>query len=154
MSTVPELLPMCVRAMRDADLNAVMDVEVQAYVFPWTEPIFKDCIRVGYHCQILEIDERLEAYGVMSVGAGEAHVLNLCVRPESHGRGFARRLLGHLLELARADGVQSAFLEVRPSNARALQLYRMAGFCEVGMRRGYYPDRKGREDALVMGREL
>jgi ribosomal-protein-alanine N-acetyltransferase len=140
--------------MRYADLKAVIALEIRVYAFPWTETIFRDCIRVGYCCQVLESREHIEAYGIMSLGAGEAHILNLCVRPESQGRGFARRMLEYLLSLASADAVQTVFLEVRPSNLRALKLYRSAGFCEVGVRRDYYPNHGGREDALVMAKAL
>lgn len=154
MSAVAEIFPVRFRAMVDADLGAIMEVEVRAYSFPWTETIFRDCIRVGYRCRVLEIDGCVEAYGVMSIGGGEAHLLNLCVRPESQGRGLARSMLKHLLDLARSGGAHTIFLEVRPSNGRALKLYRLTEFCEIGVRRGYYPDHKGREDALVMAREL
>jgi len=154
MSAAPEFPLIGCRPMRHADLQAVVAIEIRAYAFPWTDAIFRDCIRAAYHCHVLELGERIDAYGIMSIGAGEAHVLNLCVRSESQGHGLARRMLEHLLELARARAVQTAFLEVRPSNLRALQLYRLAGFCEVGIRRGYYPDQAGREDALVMAKEL
>lgn len=154
MSAVRGILPAHFRAMNYADLKAVMAIEIRAYAFPWSETIFRDCIRIGYCCRLLEIQRRIEAYGVMSLGAGEAHVLNLCVRPESQGRRLARRMLEHLLETARADTVQTVFLEVRPSNGVAIQLYQSAGFCEVGRRRGYYPAVGGREDALVMAKEL
>lgn len=154
MSAVPEIAPALFRAMTTADIEAVMEIEVRAYEFPWTGSIFRDCLRVGYRCRILEHQGRIEAYAVMSFGAGEAHVLNLCVRPESQGRGLARRMLDHLLEQVRIGGVQTVFLEVRPSNGQALNLYRLAGFCEVGLRRDYYPHTVGREDALVMAKEL
>jgi ribosomal-protein-alanine N-acetyltransferase len=62
--------------------------------------------------------------------------------------------LEYLFDLARTHAVQVIFLEVRPSNLPALKLYRSAGFCEVGQRRDYYPAVKGREDALVMAKEL
>jgi ribosomal-protein-alanine N-acetyltransferase len=154
MSSIAEGLPMGMRSMRYTDLKAVMTIEGRAYEFPWTETIFRDCIRVGYHCQVLELQGRIEAYGIMSLGAGEAHILNLCVHPESQGQGLARRMLTHLLELARTKAVHTAFLEVRPSNVRALGLYQSSGFCEVAVRRGYYPGHWGREDALVMAKEL
>jgi len=137
------------------DLKEVLAIEKRAYEFPWTEGIFRDCIRVGYLCQILETPHGfIQAYGVMSVAVEEAHILNLCVRPELQGRGLARRMLDHLLGWARAEQIQTVFLEVRVSNARALQLYVSAGFCEVGLRLGYYPSTSGREDALVMAKEL
>lgn len=154
MSAVPKPLLIQFRAMRYADLPQVLAIETNAYPFPWTENIFRDCIRIGYRCRLLEVDGVIEAYGVLSVGVNEAHVLNLCVRVESQGRGLARRMLKHLLEVARVNRAQTIFLEVRPSNATALNLYRSMGFCEIGLRRGYYPNTKGREDALVMAMSL
>jgi ribosomal-protein-alanine N-acetyltransferase len=41
-------------------------------------------------------------------------------------------------------------LEVRASNVAARGLYCNAGFCEISLRRGYYPADNGREDAIVM----
>lgn len=154
MSAVPDSLGLRFRAMGYADLAEVMAIETRAYRFSWTEEVMRDCIRVGYHCRLLELDGRIEGYGILSVAAGEAHVLNLCIAPRVQGRGLAVRLLHHLLELAREGGARTLFLEVRPSNRRALRLYRGMGFCEVGVRRGYYPDEHRREDALVMAKEL
>lgn len=143
------------RRMLHADLREIVLIEKRAYDFAWTEGIFRDCIRVGYHCRVLEIPHgSIQAYGVMSAAAGEAHILNLCVRPELQGRGLSRQVLDHLLDLARDARVRTVFLEVRLSNIRAARLYASGGFCEIGVRLGYYPAVKGREDALVMAREL
>jgi ribosomal-protein-alanine N-acetyltransferase len=94
------------------------------------------------------------AYGVMSLGAGEAHILNLCVAEAYRCRGVGRRLLGSLIERAAAAGMADAFLEVRPSNTVAIRLYLALGFEQVGMRRGYYQAANGREDAAVLRRAL
>lgn len=143
------------RKMLYADLREILMIEKRAYDFCWTETTFRDCIRADYHCQVLEVPHSfIQAYGVMSTAAGEAHIFNLCVRPELQGRGLARRMLDHLLELAHTVQTQTVFLEVRTSNTAALQLYQAAGFCEIGIRHGYYPAAKGREDALVMAKEL
>ena len=154
MSAALDAVTWRVRPMTYADLQEVMRIEKRAYDFPWSKAIFRDCIRVGYCCRILEGPIWVEAYGIVSTGAGEAHLLNLCVRPEAQGRGLARQMLEHLLKQARAEEAKSIFLEVRPSNKRAIRLYESTGFCEVGVRPDYYPDKKGREDALVMAREL
>lgn len=143
------------RRMFFADLKEVLSIERRAYEFAWTEGIFRDCIRVGYQCRVLETPHGfIQAYGVMSAAVDEAHILNLCVRPELQGRGLARQLLDHLLELAKSLQARTVFLEVRPSNHCALRLYTNAGFCEVGIRRDYYPASKGREDGLVLAKEL
>lgn len=138
------------RGMREDDLDTVMEIEHLGYAQPWTRGIFSDCLRVGYLCQVLEIDGVVQAYGVMSSGGGEAHVLNLCVRRQSQRQGLGRLMLLQLVEAARRLHVDLVLLEVRPSNRSALALYESVGFSEVGVRRNYYPAKGGREDALIM----
>lgn len=142
------------RPLRDDDLDAVMEIELRAYPFPWTRGIFEDCLRAGYPAWVLVDGEAIEGYGVLSIAAGEAHVLNLCVDPRVQGRGHGRRLLHALLHLARGRGAQRLFLEVRPSNRGAIALYHAEGFNEIGRRPRYYPAHGGREDAIVMAMEL
>lgn len=140
--------------MQKADLKDVVSIENRAYPYPWSKGIFADCLRVGYHCRVMDISGFIGSYGIMSVAAQESHILNLCVRPEWRGHGLARRMLEHLLERAHSAGSQTMFLEVRPSNQQAIRLYQSSGFCEVGVRPAYYPGRSGREDALVMAKTL
>lgn len=154
MSAVLRPAAAALRGMVLADLPEVMAIETRAYDYPWTRAIFTDCLRVGYHCRVLEAAGGIAGYSVMSVGAGEAHVLNLCVDPRLQGQGHGRNLLGHMLRLARRQRADTALLEVRPSNEPALALYRRMAFCEVGVRRGYYPGPRGREDALILARDL
>ncbi|MFT4178126.1 MAG: ribosomal protein S18-alanine N-acetyltransferase [Thermomonas sp.] len=142
------------RPMRQADLDAVMDIEVRAYPFPWTRGIFRDCLQAGYPMWLQERDGGIAGYGVLSIAAGEAHVLNLCTAPGHEGQGLGRRMLHALLRIARGHGAQRVFLEVRPSNPRAIDLYERNGFNEIGRRPRYYPARDGREDAIVMAMEL
>lgn len=142
------------RPMREEDLEQVVAIEQLAYPFPWTRGIFQDCLRVGYCCWVLELRGAVGAYGVMSVAAGESHILNLCVHPDLQRQGLGSQMLAHLVTLARRRHADTALLEVRPSNRAALALYRAAGFNEVGMRRGYYPGLKGREDAIILALDL
>jgi [ribosomal protein S18]-alanine N-acetyltransferase len=142
------------RPMLDGDLGMVLAIERSAYSFPWTRAIFQDCLRVGYCCWVLERASEVVGYGVMSVAAGECHILNLCVDPSAQRAGLGRQILLHLLDIAHKHRADTAFLEVRPSNAAAKRLYLAAGFDEVGMRRNYYPAVNGREDAIIMARNL
>lgn len=153
MATAPRHLPVpesILRAMREDDIPDVVAAERDSYTFPWSEPVFRDCLRVGYLCRVLEVDARLAGYGILSVGAGEGHILNICVRPEHRCRGLGRRLVTGLFDLARAAGAEDLFLEVRPSNMTAIRLYQSLGLSQVGLRRGYYQAVNGREDAIVM----
>jgi ribosomal-protein-alanine N-acetyltransferase len=148
---VPEVV---IRPMLELDLPDVAAIEQKSYTFPWSESIFRDCLRVGYTCRALDLAGQIIGYGVMSLGAGEGHILNVCVRDEYRSVGFGRRLLENLLERAAAAGVTEAFLEVRPSNLAAIRLYQRLGFEQIGIRRGYYQAPDGREDAIVLKREL
>jgi [ribosomal protein S18]-alanine N-acetyltransferase len=154
MATAPELLAttpqVTIRTMLEPDVSPVVAIERAAYQFPWSEGIFRDCLRVGYVCRVACLDDEVVAYGVMSVGAGEAHILNLCVNAHFRCRGVGRQLLRYLVDRARAAGMGEAFLEVRPSNTAAIRLYQSLGFEQVGIRRGYYQAIGGREDAAVL----
>ena len=110
------------RPMAQADLPRVAALERESYIFPWSDQIFADCLRVGYHCLVVETAAGVTGYGVLSMGAGEAHVLNLCVAEEWRRRGVGRGLLLALLAPARDRGVREAFLEVRRRNRSAIAL--------------------------------
>lgn len=154
MSAVSQPGPVSLRALRESDLNAVMAIEVRGYPFPWTRGIFVDCLRAGYPGLAMERDGQLIGYGVLSIAADEAHVLNICIDPLAQSRGLGRQLLRALVQLAGNRGAQCVFLEVRPSNTPALALYHSEGFNEIGRRPRYYPAAQGREDAVVMAIEL
>jgi [ribosomal protein S18]-alanine N-acetyltransferase len=157
MATAPELLAtpeVVIRAMRGSDVADVVAIERASYQFPWSDGIFRDCLRVGYVCRVITVNRQVMAYGVMSLGAGEAHILNLCVAEGYRCRGVGRRLLTSLIERATTAGMADAFLEVRPSNTTAIRLYLALGFEQAGMRRGYYQAVNGREDAAVLRRAL
>jgi ribosomal-protein-alanine N-acetyltransferase len=147
----PQLL---IRDMGFDDVVAVAQLESRSYSFPWSEGIFRDCLRAGYYCCVAEIDDIVTGYAIMSTGAGEAHVLNICVAEEFRCRGIGSGLLEHLLEFARSLGVGDMFLEVRPSNTVAVRLYQSRGFTQIGVRRGYYQAIGGREDAVVLRKVL
>jgi [ribosomal protein S18]-alanine N-acetyltransferase len=142
------------RPMGDADVAEVLGIERASYQFPWTEGIFHDCLRVAYLCRVAVQAQRIVGYAVMSMGAGEAHILNLCVREDVRRGGVGRSLIRHLLAEAEHAGMSEVFLEVRPSNDIAMLLYQSMGFAQIGTRRGYYQAVGGREDANVLRLKL
>jgi ribosomal-protein-alanine N-acetyltransferase len=143
-----------VRAMCPGDLATVSAMEVASYEFPWSAGIFGDCLKAGHSCWVLTVDAVIVGYGILSVGAGEAHVLNLCIAPTRRSQGLGLHLLQRLIGVAGWNHAARIFLEVRPSNAHAIALYLSVGFHEIGRRPRYYPARDGREDAIVMAFDL
>ena len=141
--------------MTRADLPAVRGIEVSAYRFPWSEQVFRNCLQAGYTCRVAAEGDRVRGYGIVSLAAAEAHLLNLCVDPVEQGRGWGGWLLRRLFGIARIRRAERMFLEVRPSNRPAVRLYEGHGFVPVGTRRGYYPAAAGgREDARVYALSL
>jgi len=142
------------RPLAVSDLDAVMDIERCAYEYPWSPGIFRDCLRVGYCCWCYEIDGAIPGYGVMSVAAGESHILNLTVHPDLRRLGIGSKLMKHFLQLASRHQADTVLLEVRPSNTAAVRLYEKLGFNEIARRQNYYPAKTGREDALLLALSL
>lgn len=147
---------MRLRKMRKADLARILEIEAKNYTFPWSEEIFKDCFNVlSYSCWVCEDGEKkVIAYAILSIAVGEAHILNISVDPSAQGLGVGRKIMEHLIDIARKKA-ETMFLEVRPSNAKAQALYESLGFNEIGVRKGYYPaENNGREDAIMLALEL
>lgn len=147
------MLPL-VRPLGVDDLDALVGIETASYPYPWTRSIFRECLRVGYACFGVQLGEELLAYSIYNWGAGESHLLNLCVDPGARRNGYGTLLLEHSISHARSRGCTVMFLEVRPSNVDAERLYRQRGFRKVGMRPAYYESAQGREDAVIMRLDL
>lgn len=154
MKCAPDDVPLTLRPMTEQDLPMVMAIEVEAYPWPWTEGIMRDCLKGAYSCWVLEAEADLVGYAVCSMVLDEAHILNLCIRPQQQGRGLGRYLLQQMLHLFRRRQAMTVFLEVRRSNRVAQQLYQAIGFNQVGERFAYYPVDKGYEDGVVMAMTL
>lgn len=154
MSAEPKA-PCQVRRLMLSDLSQVLVIERAAYEFPWSEGIFRDCLRVGYQCFVAtNLSGDILGYSLLSVAAGEAHVLNLCVDPAQRRKGVASLLLHNMLRVAAQCNAESIMLEVRPSNKAAIALYYAEGFERIGVRKRYYPAAGGREDALLLSKLL
>jgi ribosomal-protein-alanine N-acetyltransferase len=145
---------MKMRPMCEPDLDAVANNESGAYSFPWSRGVFSDCLTAGNQCWVAEVDAEIVGHSVITAGAGEAHLLNVCVRSDRQGYGYGRTMVLHALGVARELGADALFLEVRPSNDIAARLYDSLGFREVGVRKNYYSAVLGHEDARVLVMDL
>ncbi len=150
----PSALAPVLRDMRQRDVDRVAAIERSAYEFPWSPGIFRDCLLAGYTGVVIEERAEVIAYSVMSVAAGEAHLLNLCVATTHRRKGFGRQLLDTMMQRAMAVGADRLHLEVRPSNDAALELYLHTGFERIGVRRRYYRAAGGSEDAVLLACSL
>jgi [ribosomal protein S18]-alanine N-acetyltransferase len=152
------------RPMQMYDLDTIMQIEPTIYTHPWTRGNFSDSLNSGYSAWVLEDTSlgktsEMIGYALMMRVLDEAHLLNLSIAKTQQKRGLGRYLLEHMLKIAKTHKATNMFLEVRPSNISAIALYENMGFCEISVRRGYYPadpkiSETGREDAILMGLAL
>jgi len=142
------------RPMQMDDLDTIMQIEPTIYSHPWTRGNFSDSLNSGYSAWVLEEKGELIGYALMMMVMDEAHLLNLSIAKAQQKRGLGRYLLEHMMKIAKNHKAANMFLEVRPSNLSAIALYENMGFCEMAVRRGYYPAQNGREDAVLMGLAL
>ena len=142
------------RLLTKNDIEEIMVVENQCYPFPWSKNIMQDCLNNDFIALAVMVKNKIAGYTVLSYGAQESHVLNLCVAPKYRGNQFGQLLLSEAFKIAKSKNVKDVYLEVRASNTLAIALYFDAGFNEIGCRKGYYPATIGREDAIVMGKSI
>jgi len=139
------------RPMLPSDLDRVMEIERDIYPFPWSPGNFSDALRAGYDAWMFEEGGDVVGYAVLTWMPDEVHLLNISVVRALHRQGLGRRMLAWLCADVRRRGAHAMLLEVRPSNTVARALYASVGFVQIGVRKGYYPDRDGqREDARVL----
>lgn len=154
MSAQPGNTTPIIRAMRSGDIDAVTGIEADSYDFPWGRGIFSDCLMAGYLGVVLDGGDEIVGYAIVSTAAAEGHILNLCVHADWQRLGYGRQMLDYILDYAWDNRIARLFLEVRPSNAAAICLYEGARFKRLGVRKSYYRANEGREDALVLVREM
>ncbi len=136
-------------------LDDVLRIENSAYAHPWTRGNFADSIKAGYQLLALMAGDTLIGYFVAMEGVEEVHLLNITVAPKFQGQGYGVLMLDALAVWARSRQAQWLWLEVRLSNARAMNVYERYGYRRVGERRNYYPAAQGqREHAVVMSLKL
>jgi [ribosomal protein S18]-alanine N-acetyltransferase len=142
-----------IRAMRPADLPQVMSIEHASYTMPWSEPTFRSLLRrADAELIVAAHGDEVAGYAAAWYVLDQAELGNVAVAEPWRRRGIGALLVDEALHRAGRRGVREVFLEVRPSNAAARQLYARFAFREVGRRTGYYS--RPVEDALVLRRML
>lgn len=137
------------RTLFRSDIPQILAIEKSVHVAPWTEETFTVCFQSGFTGWVVEIDQKIIGFIIVSLTLDECHVLNICVAQPWQRQGWGRKLLERVLQEARQHGLAMAYLEVRRSNTRAISLYQKMQFQQIGERKGYYPTVAGDEDALV-----
>lgn len=148
-------LDLPIRLMQVCDVDEVYAIELASHITPWNKDILRDCVLVGYDCQVFELNNAGNAYIagflIARKGSSRCHILNFCMRQDHQLQGYGRLFLSHYLsDLKHSPAIQSVYLEVRVSNAIAIHLYKTLGFISIGTKKDYYKDSNGTEDAVCL----
>lgn len=148
----PEGGSVVIRRAEFADLEHIYECETTCFEQSWTYVMLYDDIIENPNTVylVVELDGDIIGYGGMWIVMDEAHITNVCIRPEFRQRGYAKHLMDALSEASRRNGAKAMTLEVRVSNKAALRLYKRCGFSIQGLRKKYY---QNSEDAYVMWTE-
>lgn len=142
------------RDMVPGDLDGVMAIEEASFPTPWSRGMFGEDLGRPFSRPFVAEGPSGEilGYAVCWNVAGESHLLNIAVHPESRGRGIGRALVQECIRRGARAGSGLIHLEVRAGNEEAQALYRKLGFEFMGIRKKYYTDTG--EDALLLSREI
>jgi [ribosomal protein S18]-alanine N-acetyltransferase len=138
-----------IRPATPDDVAAVAALEAKVFPDPWPAHLYAQEAGQSLRFQRVVYDEsgHLASYLFACWQADELHVLKVATHPFYQGIGLATTLLRETAAEAERGSGRGIVLEVRPSNHRAVQLYRHLGYRVIGRRPRYYSDG---EDALVM----
>ncbi len=138
------------RPMTPTDIDAVLCMEHAIQAYPWSRGNFSDALEQGYVCCVEQQGADIRGYAVLMPLPDEAELLTIGVAAAHQQQGIGKMILHEMLNMAKAAQLQRVFLEVRPANLAAIALYQCSGFRQVGMRKDYYKNTNGNEDAMVM----
>ena len=147
-------LKFLIRDMVPGDLDGVMAIELASFPTPWSRGMFSEDLDRPFSRPFVAAGPSGEVLGFVVCWnvAGESHLLNIAVHPESRGRGVGRALVRECIRRGARAGSARVHLEVRAGNEEAQALYRSCGFVFQGIRKRYYTDTG--EDALLLSREI
>lgn len=139
------------RPLTAAELPRLSELETCCFTPPWSDAqLLAYLSGKRYLCYGIWQAGRLNGFALLSTVLDEAELLQIGVRPDCRGQGLASELMHYVHEELQSCGVNRNMLEVRSSNEAARKLYVGLGYQEDGIRKGYYPTDRGREDAILM----
>lgn len=142
--------------MEVEDLPSVLAIERVSFPNPWHETTFRGEIQhrpISFPLVIVHsILNKVIGYIIYWQIGDEVQINNIAVHPDFRKMGIGEHVLRQVIEQVRFRGATFIALEVRPSNAGALHLYKKLGFKMLGVRKGYYSNPP--EDAFILGLHL
>lgn len=132
-----------------SDLDRIMEIEFASFSAPWSRQSYEELAPLDtIDIWVARESGRIVGYMLFQHIAEDMELHTIAVESRSQRKGIAALLIDYMVKKAHEYGTKKIFLQVRPSNDAARNLYLKKGFVPVGIRKGYYNDNG--EDALVM----
>ncbi len=143
-----------IRPFQKKDLETVYKMEKASFSDPWPREAFLEGLDGSFehYFIVAECDGRIAGYAAYYVDIGEARLTNIAVDKAFRRKSIAKSLLNHIFTVVKNASCRHLFLDVRPSNKAAIDLYVKLGFSQAYVRTLYYESPP--EDALVMVKEI
>lgn len=136
-----------IRYFKSGDEKAIAEIEKECFLEPWSEQSVLDSANSDCTFVLFEQDGLLVGYAGLQTVLDEGYITNIAVKKAFRRQGIAKALIEELLKKLDTE-LSFISLEVRVSNSAAINLYRLLGFKEEGLRKNFYQAPK--EDALIM----
>ncbi len=131
------------RLATKSDINSIKTIENRCFLQPWTESMIEKSMESGCIMVVCCSDDMVIGYAGLYLSGD---ITNIAVLPEYRGKGFGKKLVMEIINVANKNMIDQIFLEVRESNTIAQKLYESCGFKLISRRKRYYKDG---EDALI-----
>lgn len=143
---------MKIERMTDSHVAQVAVLETRCFSDPWSIHSIQREVSNPLSLWLVAVDgDAVAGYIGSQTVLGEADIMNVAVSPDYRRHGIGEQLVLALEDRLKAEGVYQLTLEVRVSNAPAINLYHKLGFAQVGRRPNYYSHPK--EDAYILRKE-
>lgn len=136
-----------IREIEVSDLLEISKMEEEAFITPYSFNLLKESITANTFFGLIDIEEEIRGYLIVSRVLDEVSIDRVAVKEKFKRQKIATNLLKTMEETLIKQGSKTFYLEVRKSNAPAINLYKSLGYKEVYVRKNYY---ENLEDAIIM----
>lgn len=136
------------------DLPNLAEIAAKAMPFSWPLKVFYDCLAANYVGWVLKENSKIIGFVIIFVQTEICEIINIAILPSHQHQGLGRQLIEKVIDYCHSMQINQLTLEARKSNTKAIKFYKHFGFKEVGVRKDYYPLETGREDGLILTRNL
>ena len=144
-----ERLQIHVRWMIRRDMAEVLEIEQEAFEFPWSDDDFTRCMRQR-NCigMVAEMADSVVAFMIYELHRSRLHVLNFAVRRSHRRLGIGTQMMEKLVGKLTPERRSRVVLEVRERNLPAQLFFRTLGYRAISVLKDFYQDTT--EDAYLM----